>query len=221
MWHTDGALNNLFGNERDVLNFSRGIAGFEMGPMLQNRQALAPMLLYLFHRIHLVLDGTPTMIVLDEAWALLDNPIFAPKIKDWLKTLRKLNALVIFATQSVEDASKSSISDTLVQQSATQIYLPNNKATETYQTAFKLSDRELQIVRELDPASRCFLIKQGKDAVVARLDLSGMKEAISVLSGRAETVRKLDAIRAKVGDDPTNWLHIYMEDRDEYYVHAA
>ena len=131
MWHTDGAFKNLFGSEQDVLNLSNGIAGFEMGPILQNRQALAPVLLYLFHRIQLVLDGTPTMIVLDEAWALLDNPIFAPKIKDWLKTLRKLNALVVFATQSVEDASKSSISDTLVQQSATQIYLPNAKGRAT------------------------------------------------------------------------------------------
>jgi len=221
MWHTGGALPNLFASEHDVLNLSNGIAGFEMGPILQSRQALAPVLLYLFHRIHLVLDGTPTMIVLDEAWALLDNPIFAPKIKDWLKTFRKLNALVVFATQSVEDASKSAISDTLVQQSATQIYLPNSKATETYQTAFKLSERELQIVRELDPASRCFLIKQGKEAVVARLDLSGMKDAISVLSGRAETVRKLDAIRAKVGDDPSIWLPIYLDDYHETQVRAA
>src|SRR5450631_2967901 len=100
--------------------------------------------MYLFHRIQMVLDGTPTMIVLDEAWALLDNPLFAPKIKDWLKTLRKLNAFVVFATQSVEDASKSSISDTLVQQTATQIYLPNSKATETYRSIFKLSERELE-----------------------------------------------------------------------------
>jgi type IV secretion system protein VirB4 len=221
MWHSDGALKNLFGSERDVLNLSNRIAGFEMGPILQSRQALAPVLLYLFHRIHLVLDGTPTMIVLDEAWALLDNPVFAPKIKDWLKTLRKLNALVVFSTQSVEDASKSSISDTLVQQSATQIYLPNAKATDTYRTAFKVTERELQIVRELDPASRSFLIKQGKDAVVARLDLSGMKEAISVLSGRAETVRKLDAIRARVGDDPAVWLPIYLEVENEHHIRAA
>ena len=40
--------------------------------------------MYLFHRINGALDGTPTMIVLDEAWALIDNPIFGPKIKDWL-----------------------------------------------------------------------------------------------------------------------------------------
>lgn len=220
MWHSEGGFKNLFGGERDVLNLSHGVAGFEMGPILQNRQALAPVLLYLFHRIHIALDGTPTMIVLDEAWALLDNPVFAPKIKDWLKTLRKLNALVVFATQSVEDAAKSMISDTLIQQSATQIYLPNSKATDAYRTAFKLSERELQIVRELDPASRSFLIKQGRDAVVARLDLSSFKEAISVLSGRAETVRKLDAIRAKVGDDPSVWMPIYLEDSYEPHVQA-
>ena len=221
MWHSDGALKNLFGSERDVLNLSNGIAGFEMGPILQSREALAPVLLYLFHRIRLVLDGTPTMIVLDEAWALLDNPVFAPKIKDWLKTLRKLNALVVFATQSVEDAAKSRISDTLVQQSATQIYLPNSKATDAYRTDFKLSERELQVVRTLDPASRSFLIKQGRDAVVAKLDLSDLKDVISVLSGRAESVARLDGIRAQAGDDPSAWLPIYLEDQNEKHIRAA
>lgn len=221
MWHSEGGFKNLFGSERDVLNLWNGVAGFEMGPLLQSRQALAPTLLYLFHRIHQVLDGTPTMIVLDEAWALLDNPIFAPKIKDWLKTLRKLNALVIFATQSVEDASKSSISDTLLQQSATQIFLPNAKAGDTYRTAFRLSDREAQIVQELDPATRAFLIKQGKDALVARLDLSRLTDTISILSGRAETVLRLDGIRAKVGDDPTAWMPIFLGGQHEKHVRAA
>ena len=82
------------------------------------------------------------MIVLDEAWALIDNPVFAPKIKDWLKVLRKLNAMVVFATQSVEDATKSDISDTLVQQTSTQIFLPNLKATSVYRSVFRLSERE-------------------------------------------------------------------------------
>jgi type IV secretion system protein VirB4 len=224
MWHSDGPYRNLFGSDRDILSLGNGVTGFEMGPILSDRQCLGPVLLYLFHRIHLVLDGTPTMIVLDEAWALLDNPIFAPKIKDWLKTLRKLNAFVVFATQSVEDASKSSISDTLVQQSATQIYLPNAKATEAYQTVFKLSDRQLQLVRSLDPASRSFLIKQGREAVIAKLDLSEMKDVISVLSGRAENVAKLDRIRTQVGDrrdEPSAWLPLYLEESHESSIHAA
>ena len=179
--------------------------------MLANRACLIPVLLYLFHRIQLSLDGTPTMIILDEAWALIDNKVFASKIKDWLKTLRKLNGMVVFATQSVEDALNSSISDTLIQQTATQIFLPNPKATEGYRKAFMLSEREFNLLKNTDPSTRYFLVKQGKDVVVARIDLSGMEDIISVLSGRAETVGLLDEIRAQVGDDPEIWLPIYTK----------
>ena len=149
--------------------------------------------------------------MLDEAWALIDNPVFAPKIKDWLKVLRKLNTFVVFATQSVEDASKSSISDTLIQQTATQIFLPNLKATEVYKTVFMLSEREFRLVKTTDPSSRFFLVKQDNDGVIARIDLGGMDDIIRVLSGRAETVLLLDEIIEEVGDNPEDWLPIYYE----------
>ena len=177
--------------------------------VLANRATLVPVLSYLFHRIQISLDGTPTMIILDEAWALVDNKVFASKIKDWLKTLRKLNGMVVFATQSVEDAVNSGISDTLIQQTATQIFLPNPKATEPYRKAFMLSEREFNLLKNTDPGTRYFLVKQGKDVVVARIDLSGMDDIINVLSGRAETVGLLDEIRSQVGDDPEQWLPIF------------
>jgi type IV secretion system protein VirB4 len=121
IWTEKGSHGKLFDNAMDNIDFTQNqIFGFEMGELLRDKLSLGPVLLYLFHKIGMSLDGTPTMIILDEAWALIDNPFFAPKIKDWLKTLRKLNAMVVFATQSVEDASKSQISDTLIQQTATQ-----------------------------------------------------------------------------------------------------
>jgi len=207
MWHSDTAYSGLFDNEQDIIDFSMGNAfGFEMGEVLRDRASLAPVLLYLFHRINLSLDGTPTIIVLDEAWALIDNKIFAERIKDWLKTLRKLNGMVIFATQSVEDASNSSISATLIQQTATQIFLPNNKATEAYRTAFMVTEREFNLLQTTDPSSRFFLVKQGKDVVVARIDLSGMEEIVNILSARAETISIVDEVRAKYGDSPEAWL---------------
>ena len=164
--------------------------------------------MYLFHRINLSLDGTPTIIILDEAWALIDNKIFSGKIRDWLKTLRKLNGMVVFATQSVEDATNSTISETLIQQTATQIFLPNPRATDVYQRAFMVTDREFNLLKTTDPASRYFLVKQGKDVVVARIDLSGMEDAIHVLSARAETVSILDQIIAEVGEAPEAWMPI-------------
>lgn len=212
MWHSHGSHANVFDNATDALDLSNyRIFGFEMAELLKDPMALGPVLLYVFHRINISLDGTPTMIVLDEAWALIDNPVFAPKIKDWLKVLRKLNTFVIFATQSVEDASKSAISDTLIQQTATQIFLPNLKATQVYRTAFMLSQREYILIKTTDPSSRYFLIKQGVNAVVARIDLRGMTDIINVLSGRTETVLMLDKLRGQYGDNPDNWLHLFYE----------
>lgn len=211
-WHSGGRFAPIFDNADDVIDFhSDTVFGFEMGDVLANKQCLIPVLLYLFHRIQISLDGTPTMIILDEAWALIDNKVFAGKIKDWLKTLRKLNGMVVFATQSVEDAVNSDISDTLIQQTATQIFLPNPKATEPYRKAFMLSEREFNLLKNTDPGTRYFLVKQGKDVVVARIDLSGMDDIIQVLSGRAETVGLLDEIRAQVGDDPEAWLPIFTQ----------
>ncbi len=212
MWHSGETHSGLFDNPRDTIDFTKGnVFGFEMGKVLGDGKSLGPALLYLFHRIQESLDGTPTMIVLDEAWALIDNDIFAPKIKDWLKVLRKLNAMVIFATQTVEDLGNSAISDTLVQQTATQIFLANAKATPEYKKMFMLSDREFEIIRTTNPQNRYFLVKQGDDVVIARVDLSGMNDEIAVLSGRAETVRLLDAVRAEHGDDPDTWLPIFTE----------
>ena len=212
-WHGDGSRAKLFDNEIDVIDFSSSrIFGFEMGEILKDQTALQPGLLYLFHRINNSLDGTNTMIVLDEAWALIDNPVFAARIKDWLKVLRKLNAMVVFATQSVEDASKSSISDTLVQQTATQIFLPNLKATAEYKKVFMLSDREFSIIKSTDPGSRYFLLKQDANSVITRIDLRGMDDVINILSGRAETVLLLDKIRERVGDEPSSWIPPFLDE---------
>lgn len=210
MWYGKGSHAKVFDNDTDVIDFGKSsVFGFEMAELLKDKASLGPALSYIFHRINLSLDGTPTMIVLDEAWALIDNPVFAPKIKDWLKVLRKLNTFVVFATQSVEDASKSAISDTLIQQTATQIFLPNLKATSVYRTTFMLSAREFELIRTTDPGTRFFLVKQGNDSVIARVDLSSMSDVINVLSGRASTVIILDEVRKQYGDDPGVWIPIF------------
>lgn len=212
MWHSDGSKAKIFDNDFDVLDFSTGRTfAFDMAEVLKDKVSLSPVLLYIFHKINLSLDGTRTMIVLDEAWSLIDNPVFAPKIKDWLKVLRKLNAFVVFATQSVEDAAKSSINDTLIQQTATQIFLPNLKATESYMTNFMLTTREYALVKTTDPGSRFFLIRQDMDGVIARVNLTGMTDMMNILSGRMENVLLAQEIIAEYGDDPNKWLPIFFE----------
>src|SRR3546814_739886 len=71
--------------------------------------AAAAVLAYLFHRIEDRLDGRPTLLIVDEGWLALDDEGFAGQLREWLKTLRKKNASVIFATQSLSDIDGSAI----------------------------------------------------------------------------------------------------------------
>lgn len=200
----------LFGNEVDRFSLS-SIFGFDMTRVLDDPVIRTAALMYIFHRTEELLTGDPVMIFLDEGWRLLDDDVFAFFIKDKLKTIRKQNGIIGFGTQSAADIVRSKSANTLIEQTATNIFFPNPKADdESYRKAFRLSDRELTWIRTSVPESRSFLIKHGRDSVIAKLNLSGMPDLIKVLSGRTESVAELDALRARVGDDPAVWLPIFM-----------
>ena len=205
-WIEDGEHAWLFDNGRDRLDLSTRVMGFDMTALLENPRLRTPTMMYLFHRIDERLDGEPTMILIDEGWKALDDEVFAARIRDWLKTLRKRNALVGFATQSARDALDSRISTALVEQTATMVFMPNAKArTEDYCAGFGLTEHELALIRSLPAHSRAFLVRQPDASVVVRLDLSGMPEVLTILSGRESTVRRLDLLREALGDNPADW----------------
>ncbi len=210
----------LFANARDSFDWTASGAteqraqprlfGFDMTRVLDDPAIRTAALLYIFHRIDELLIGPPTMIFLDEGWRLLDDPVFALFIKDKLKTIRKQNGIVGFGTQSAADIVRSSSANTLIEQSATNIFFPNPKAdAASYGEAFRLSDREVAWIRENGPELRSFLIRHGRDSVIAKLNLTGMPDLIKVLSGRTETVAELDVLRAELGDDPAAWLPVF------------
>lgn len=202
-WLFDGA--GIEGGT-DRLDLSARVLGFDMTALLEQPRLRTPTMMYLFHRIEERLDGTPAMILIDEGWKALDDEVFAARIRDWLKTLRKRNALVGFATQSARDALDSRISTALVEQTATMVFMPNSRArAEDYCDGFALTEHELEVIRTLPAHSHCFLVRQADASVVVRLDLSGMPEVLAVLSGRESTVRRLDALRAQYGDAPGAW----------------
>src|SRR5689334_2441948 len=171
-WIGEGEHAWLFDNKDDDLDFDNRVLGFDMTELLEDRRLRTPVLLYLFHRIEDRLDGSPTMILIDEAWKALDDPMFAARIRNWMKTLRKRNAMIGFATQSAADALDSSIASAIVEQTATAIFMPNTKAREEhYCKGFGLSAQEFEYIKSLPVHSHCFLVRQANRSVVVRLDL--------------------------------------------------
>jgi len=128
---------------------------FEMADLMANRSAVVPVLTYVFRSLERRFDGRPTLLILDEAWLFLDQGAFAGKIREWLKTLRKLNVAVVFATQSLADVAQSSIAPALIESCPTRIFLPNPDA-QTPQVAhfyegFGLNRQQIRIISQAAP----------------------------------------------------------------------
>jgi type IV secretion system protein VirB4 len=211
-WHGDGERAWLFDNPEDRIDLSAQAVGFDMTQILDDPAVRTPAMMYLFHRVEERLDGTAAIIVVDEGWKALDDEVFVRRIKDWEKTIRKRNGIVGFATQSAQDALESRIASAIIEQAATQIFMANPKARASdYIEGFGLTPHEYELVRTLPDNAHCFLVKHGGESVVARLDLTGERDLLTILSGRERTVRLLDEIRAHSGDDPADWLPRLLE----------
>ena len=128
---------------------------FEMEELMHAKSLVLPVLTYLFHRLEERFDGRPTLLILDEAWVFLDDPLFAERIREWLKVLRKRNVSVIFATQSLSDIAGSSIAPAIIESCGSRIFLPNDRALEPQQaetySQFGLNARQTQIIAQATP----------------------------------------------------------------------
>jgi type IV secretion system protein VirB4 len=211
-WWGEGERAWLFDNEEDLTDLSASTVGFDMTAILDDPVARTPALLYFFHRVEERLDGNPAIIVVDEGWKALDDDVFVRRIKDWEKTIRKRNGIVGFATQSAQDALESRIASAIIEQAATQIFMINPKARpEDYVDGFGLTQHEFELIRTLPDNSHCFLIKHGNESVVARLNLTGEDDLLTILSGREATVRRFDELTESTRLNPGDWMAALME----------
>ncbi|WP_430414056.1 conjugal transfer protein TrbE [Parasphingorhabdus sp.] len=148
-----GPYGQLLDAESEHLGDAR-VQAFETEGLTGSRAAPA-VLSYLFHRIEGRLDGSPTLIIIDEGWLVLDSPEFAAQLREWLKTLRKKNASVIFATQSLADIEGSAIAPAIIESCPTRIFLPNERAIEpqilSIYRRFGLNDRQIEILSRATP----------------------------------------------------------------------
>lgn len=166
---------------------------------LVGASSAATVLSYLFHRIEGKLDGSPTLIIIDEGWLILDQTAFAAQLREWLKTLRKKNASVIFATQSLADIEGSSIAPAIIESCPTRIFLPNDRAAEpqiarVYER-FGLNDRQIEILSRATP-KRDYYCQSRRGNRLFELGLGEIALAFTAASSKSDQVRIGELIAA-------------------------
>ncbi|MFG1266343.1 conjugal transfer protein TrbE [Xanthobacter sp. DSM 14520] len=196
-----GAQGRLVDAEAEHLG-QASVQAFETEGLIGTSAAPA-VLSYLFHRIEDRLDGSPTLLIIDEGWLALDDPGFAGQLREWLKTLRKKNASVVFATQSLSDIDGSTIAPAIIESCQTRLLLPNERAVEPQITAiyrrFGLNDRQIEILARATP-KRDYYCQSRRGNRLLELGLSQVALALCAASSKTDQAA-LSQVFAEHGRD--------------------
>jgi type IV secretion/conjugal transfer VirB4 family ATPase len=182
-----GAWGRLLDAEAERLGDAH-VQAFETEGLIGTGAAPA-VLAYLFHRVESHLDGRPTLLIVDEGWLALDDPTFGAQLREWLKTLRKKNASVVFATQSLADIETSAIAPAIVESCPTRLFLPNERALEpqitTIYRRFGLNDRQIEILARATP-KRDYYCQSRRGNRLFELGLGPVALAFTAASSKAD-----------------------------------
>jgi type IV secretion system protein TrbE len=162
------------------------------------------------HRVEGRLDGSPTLLIVDEGWLALDDPTFGAQLREWLKTLRKKNASVVFATQSLTDIETSAIAASIVESCPTRLFLPNERAIEPQIMAiyrrFGLNDRQIEILARTTP-KRDYYCQSRRGNRLFELGLGEVALAFTAASSKSDQAAIADVLaRHGRGGFAAAWL---------------
>ena len=164
------------------------VQAFETEGLIGTSAAPA-VLSYLFHRIEGLLDGRPSLLIVDEGWLALDDEGFSGQLREWLKTLRKKNASVVFATQSLSDIDGSAIAPAIIESCPTRLFLPNERAIEPQISAiyrrFGLNDRQIEILARATP-KRDYYCQSRRGNRLFELGLGAVALAFTAASSKTD-----------------------------------
>ena len=216
----EGPLGALLDAAEDRLEIA-DVQCFETEALMGRTGAVLPVLTYLFHRLEERFDGSPTLLVLDEAWVFLDNPLFAARIREWLKVLRKKNVAVVFATQSLDDIAQSSIAPAIIESCPQRIFLPNDRAIEpqarTAYQSFGLNDRQVELIARATP-KRDYYLQSRRGNRLFDLGLGQIALAFCGASDAASQ-RQIDAVLRERGG--ASFARVFLERRGLAWAAAA
>lgn len=206
-----GPMGQLLDADHDMLGDGRFLS-FETENLMQlDDKAVIPVLLYLFRRIEQRLDGSPTLVLLDEAWSYVRHELFRARLRDWLKTMRRKNAAVIMATQQISDIANSEIADVVLENCPTKILLPNaeakNPGSREFYQRVGLNERELEILQVSIPKQHYYVVSPLGRRLV---DLGVGKVALSWVGVNGREERQIvESVMEQYPDTwRTEWLRL-------------
>lgn len=184
-WGPDGRYSWVFGESKDVLvNFeTNDVTALDLTEILAAGTERTAILAYLFRALEMVMEEKrPMVLVVDEAWQVLDDPYFAEEMKKWLVTARKMNVVVIMLTQFPSQIQQSA-AKSILEGLPNQLVFPNHRAEPSHYNGMAMSDGELAFILGQTSQGRRALHRTDMGSTIIDVDLSGLGPLLTVLGG--------------------------------------
>ena len=181
--------------------------GFDFG-ILPN-YVVVVLVSIILHKIENILDGSPALLILDEAWKI--SAVFANSkiLDDFLDRMSKLNCIVVFTSSDTEDIITNNFTAYLNTKVSTQIFLPGNITHKGYLKPFNITKEDLLMISNLQSHNRHFFVKQGPHSIVLKLNLSGLEEAYVLSSNKKNISDMKEAMLESNSKDSSEWLPLF------------
>lgn len=153
----------------------------------------------------------PKLVVVDEAWSLMGHPLFAGELESWAREMRKQKAVLVLATQSLEDLRHGS-ARVVFDQLDNRFFLPHAEAlrpqtAELYRDA-GLEREQVEALARARPKAE-YLLQTPVATRLVEIRLAGDALRLCGASSPADLARAESLLRAGVapGADFTRaWL---------------
>lgn len=196
LWQGEN-LKHIF-SSADEIDWSNSVHGFDFSEIIEQKHVVIPVFSYLMHLIENKLDGSPAIIVINQALDLLDNTILGPKVGAFLEKMRSKNCVVICTINDINQMATSEVTIALTKNVATEIFMPDKQLSDTAKLCYKevlgLTAEEIEIVRLMDERDRHFLLKHGSDSIIASLDMMKFVGLLKMLSADDVTLMAMEEI---------------------------
>ena len=184
-WGPDGRYGWVFGEASEpVVDFtSHDVTAVDLTEILDLGTERTAILGYLFRRIEMLIEEKrPTLILIDEAWKVLDDEYFARKLAEWLVTARKKNVVVVMMTQFPSQI-RGSKARSILEALPNQLLFPNGEAASSDYDSFRLTDGELDFVLNPISGQRLVLSRSPRGSTVLNVDLKALGPLLTALGG--------------------------------------
>jgi type IV secretion system protein VirB4 len=203
-WGPDGRYSWVFGESDDVLvNFgANDVTALDLTEVLAAGTERTAILAYLFRALEMVMEEKrPMVLLVDEAWQVLDDPYFAIEMKKWLVTARKMNVVVVMLTQFPSQIQQSA-AKSILEGLPNQLIFPNHRAEPGHYDGMSMSDGELSFILGKSLQGRKALHRTDAGSTILDVDLGRLGPLLTVLGGgRSGSARFGDDYR----DRPDFW----------------